>query len=152
MAEFQLYCFGESGNAYKAALMLALTGLDWEPVFVDFFNGETRSATYREKINKLGEAPVLEHGSTRLSQSGVILDYLVEQSGQFGPKDARHRRDIWRWILFDNHKFTSYLATLRFLTRFVDGSEPAVLGFLTARAQTALGIVDKHLSVQSFVT
>ena len=30
----QLYCFGESGNAYKAALALELSGLDWEPVKV----------------------------------------------------------------------------------------------------------------------
>ena len=37
----QLHCFGESGNAYKAALTLELSGYDWEPVFVDFFNGAT---------------------------------------------------------------------------------------------------------------
>src|SRR6056297_1566651 len=38
----KLHCFGESGNAYKAALALELSGLDWDPVFVDFFGGETR--------------------------------------------------------------------------------------------------------------
>ena len=37
----KLHCFGESGNAYKAALALELSGLDWEPVKVDFFGGET---------------------------------------------------------------------------------------------------------------
>ena len=37
MAEYQLYCFAQSGNAYRAALMLNLIGADWEPVFVDFF-------------------------------------------------------------------------------------------------------------------
>ena len=36
----KLYCFGESGNAYKVALMMELSGLPWEQVFVDFFNGE----------------------------------------------------------------------------------------------------------------
>lgn len=41
----KLHCFGESGNAYKAALALELSGLDWEPVKVDFFGGET-AATY----------------------------------------------------------------------------------------------------------
>jgi len=35
----RLYCFGESGNAYKAALTLTLAGIPWQPVFVDFFNG-----------------------------------------------------------------------------------------------------------------
>ena len=32
------HCFGESGNAYKAALALELSGLEWEPVFVDFLS------------------------------------------------------------------------------------------------------------------
>lgn len=36
----KLYCFGESGNSYKAALALELAGVGWEPVFVDFFKGE----------------------------------------------------------------------------------------------------------------
>ena len=39
----KLYCFGETGNAYKVALALTLADMDWEPVFVDFFNGETRT-------------------------------------------------------------------------------------------------------------
>ena len=34
----KLHCFGESGNAYKAALALELSGLAWEPVFVDFLD------------------------------------------------------------------------------------------------------------------
>ena len=39
----ELYCFGESGHSYKAALALQLADIDWKPIFVDFFNGETRS-------------------------------------------------------------------------------------------------------------
>ena len=31
MAAYQLYCFAQSGNAYRAALMLNLIGADWEP-------------------------------------------------------------------------------------------------------------------------
>ena len=47
MAEYKLYCFAESGNAYKVALMLELCCADWQPVLVDFFRGETRSDEYR---------------------------------------------------------------------------------------------------------
>ena len=36
MPEYQLYCFAQSGNAYRAALMLNLIDADWEPIFVDF--------------------------------------------------------------------------------------------------------------------
>jgi len=67
MAEYRLHCFAESGNAYKAALMLELCGLDWQALWVDYFNGATRSAAYRGEINELGEVPVLEHEGQRLT-------------------------------------------------------------------------------------
>ena len=58
MAEYRLHCFAQSGNAYRAALMLNLVGADWEPVFVDFFNGETLTvAAYRSSVNEMGEVP-----------------------------------------------------------------------------------------------
>ena len=114
MAEYRLHCFAQSGNAYKAALMLELCGADWEPRFVDYFNGETRTPEFRA-VNVMGEVPLLEHGALELAQSGVILDYLAGQLGQFGPENESDRREILRWLLFDNHKLTSYTATLRFL-------------------------------------
>src|SRR5215475_15813948 len=80
MSDYQLYCFAQSGNAYRAALMLNLIGAKWEPVFVDFFaGGETRTPKYRADVNEMGEAPVLAHGDKKLSQSGVILNYLAKR-------------------------------------------------------------------------
>ena len=73
MAEYQLHCFAQSGNAYRVALMLNLIGADWEPVFVDFFGkGVPRTPEYRENVNEMGEVPVLVHGDKKLSQSGVL--------------------------------------------------------------------------------
>jgi len=97
MAEYLLYGFAQSGNCYKAALYLEWVGANWKARFVDYFNGETRSPEYR-KINVMGEAPVLEHGDLRLSQSAVILDYLVERFGRYGWKDGAERREILRWL------------------------------------------------------
>jgi glutathione S-transferase len=152
MAEYQLRCFAQSGNAYKVALMLALAGADWEPVFVDFFNGETHTPAYRE-INEMGEAPVLDHGDLRLSQSGVILDYLSQRFRDFGPKSEAERREILRWTLWDNHKLTSYIATLRYQTKFLpdDQRQPEVMDFLTRRSATALGILDRHLFNRAWI-
>jgi glutathione S-transferase len=151
MSEFKLYCFGESGNSYKPALMLEICRLDWQPVWVDFFNGATRDPAFRHDVNEMGEAPVLEHGALRLTQSGVILDYLAERTGRYGAENASERREIWRWILFDNHKFTASLATLRFLVNFAKTGETPVTEFLRARAINAIKIVDGHLADNSFV-
>jgi glutathione S-transferase len=149
MAEYRLYCFAQSGNAYKAALMLSLCGADWEARFVDFFNGETRTPEFRQ-INEMGEIPVLEHDERRLSQSGVILDYLAARLGKFGWADEDERREILRWLLWDNHKLTSYVGTLRFLTRFMKTGETPVTEFLRGRVQGALGILDRHLADRDF--
>ena len=152
MPEFRLHCFGESGNSYKVALMLALAGADWEPVLVDFFNGETRTPEWRGELNAMGEAPVLEHGDRRLSQSGVILDYLADTLGRFGGRDADENREIWRWILFDNHKFTSYFATHRFLRSLAEPrGHPEVIAAFKARTTAALRIVETHLSTRLFM-
>lgn len=151
MADYKLYCFAESGNSYKAALMLALCNLKWEPVFVDYFNGETRTPEYRRDINGMGEVPVLVHEARKFTQSGVILDYLAEQTRKFGAKSDGERREIWRWILFDNHKFTGNLATLRFLVQFAKTGETPVTEFLRTRAVNALRIVDAHLANSPFI-
>jgi glutathione S-transferase len=151
MADYRLYCFGESGNAYKVALMLELCRLPWDPVYVDFFKGETRRPDYRASVNEMGEAPVLDHAGLRLTQSGVILDYLAETTRKFGAKSEDERREIWRWILFDNHKFTGNLATLRFLIQFAKSGETPVTDFLRARAVNALKIVDGHLAERPFM-
>jgi glutathione S-transferase len=151
VAEYRLYCFAESGNAYRAALMLELCGLDWQPRKVDFFGGETRTPDYRQTVNEMGEVPVLEHGQRRLTQSGVILDYLSEQTGRFGAESGDERRDIWRWILFDNHKFNGYFGPLRFLLRFARTGETPVTEFLRGRVRGALQVVDGHLAGQAFI-
>ncbi len=151
MSGHRLYCAGESGNCYKVALMLELCGYDWEPVFVDFFGGETRSERYRDALNELGEVPVLEFDGKRMTQSGVILTYLAEKSGKFGGRNEEERLEALRWMFFDNHKFTSYYATLRWMVGLMKIGEPAVIDFLRKRALSAFSIVDKHLAKQPFL-
>ncbi|MFL6798399.1 MAG: glutathione S-transferase family protein [Xanthobacteraceae bacterium] len=153
MAEYRLYCFAQSGNAYRAALMLNLIGADWEPVFVDFFGkGETRSAEYRANINEMGEAPVLAHGPNKLSQSGVILTYLAKRSGKFRPQGEDEELEALRWIIFDNQKVNGYLGPYRFLRIFAKPpGDPAVLAFLKGRIDGNLAILDKRVSTRPFI-
>ncbi|MEL7154026.1 MAG: glutathione S-transferase [Pseudomonadota bacterium] len=149
MAEYKLHCFAQSGNAYKVALALELAGADWEPVFVDFFNGGARSAEFTNK-NIMAEVPVLEHAGNTLSQTGVILDYLTETLGKYQPSDPR---EALRWILWDNHKLTANMATWRFLTNFAPEKmrNPDVIGFLKGRSLGALKVLNAHLEGREWI-
>jgi glutathione S-transferase len=151
--EYQLYCFAQSGNAYRAALMLNLIGANWEPIYVDFFKGgETRTPKYRTEVNEMGEVPVLVHGAKKLGQSGVILTYLAERTGQFKPESEDARLEALRWIIFDNQKLNGFLGPYRFLKNFArPAGDPAVMAFLKARIDGSLAILDKRLATVPFM-
>ena len=153
MAEYQLYCFAQSGNAYRVALMLNLVKADWEPIFVDFFaKGETRTPEYRTNVNEMGEAPVLVHGGKKLSQSGVCLTYLTRRCGQFKPDGEDEELEALRWIIFDNQKVSGYLGPYRFLRCFAKPpGDPTVLAFLKGRIDNSLAILDKRLAGRSYL-
>lgn len=152
----KLHGFCQSGNTFKVAFLLRALGVPWQPVpmgFAEFAGGATRDAAWRERVNEMGEVPVLEDESGRkFTQSGVILTMLAEQHGRFGGCDADERREILRWLFFDNHKFTSYFATWRFMKSFAAAApEPAVAAFLKSRIDNAFGILDRHLCFRDFV-
>jgi len=151
MNEYQLHCLAESGNAYKAALMLELCDLAWSPILIDFPNGEMNTKEFRRNYNLFGEIPVLEHSGLKLSQTGVILKYLSEQTGRFGPANKLEEYEILRWILFDNHKFTSYMATRRFALRFMKSGDTEITNYLHGRTKKSLEIVENHLADRDFV-
>lgn len=147
-----LHCFGESGNAYKCALALTLAGLDWKPAFVDFFHGGTRTPAFRT-LNPMGEVPVLVDGDTVLTQSGVILDYISSKTGQLGGRSAAERREVLRWLFWDNHKLSTQIGTVRFLMNFLpaDKRPEGVVPFLQGRLRAAYGVLDTHLATRAWV-
>jgi glutathione S-transferase len=153
MPEYTLHCFAQSGNAYRAALMLNLIGADWKPEFVDFFaKGLPRTAEWRADVNEMGEVPVLDHDGKRLTQSGVILTYLADLTGKFKPQTEDERLEALRWIIFDNQKLNGYLGPYRFLRNFAKpAGDPAVMAFLKGRIDNSLGILDRRLARSPFV-
>ncbi|WP_037310410.1 glutathione S-transferase family protein [Ruegeria halocynthiae] len=149
----RLHCFGESGNSYKAALALELSGLEWEPVFVDFFNGATRTPDYRAQVNEMGEAPVLIDGDFRTSQSGAIQAYVTEKSGKFGGKTREENYDILRWVLWDNHKLSSMAGMTRFLMNFLpeEHRNADVIAFNQGRLKAAYQVLNDHLKGRNWI-
>ncbi len=143
----QLYCFGESGNAYKAALTMTLAGVEWEPVYVDFFKGTTRTDEYRE-MNVMGEVPVLVDGDFTLTQSGAIQEYIIEQTGKLGGRDKREHLEVLRWIFWDNHKLSSQAGMTRFLMNFLpeDKRPQPVIDFMQGRLKSAYATLDTALA------
>ena len=150
MPFYRLHYFPESGNSYKLALMLTLCGQSFEPVWTDFGGGITRTPEWRRDVNPMGEIPVLEVDGERLTQTAPILLQLAEQYGRFGGETAAEKFDLLRWLFWDNHKLTSYMASYRFMRTFTPSAEPQVMSFFRRRIDDFLGILDVHLQQNDF--
>ena len=122
-----------SGNSYKLALMLTLCGERFEPVWTDFGGGVTRTPQWRRDVNEMGEIPVLEVDGERLTQTAPILLKLAEQYGRFGGESAKEKFEMLRWLFWDNHKLTGYMATYRFSRTFMKTPDPVVLAYFRKR-------------------
>ena len=149
--QYRLHYFPESGNSYKLALMLALCGQSFQPVWTDFGGGITRTDEWRSRVNVMGEIPVLEEDEIRLTQTAPILLRLSSRYGKFGGVTENDRFEILRWLFWDNHKLTGYMATYRFQRAFTPSPDEVVLRFLRRRIDDFLAILEAHLSSRAFV-
>jgi glutathione S-transferase len=150
MTQYRLHYFPESGNSYKLALMLTLCGQTFEPVWTDFGGGVTRTPEWRATVNPMGEIPVLEDGPERLTQTAPILLRLSERFEKFVGADEAERFEILRWLFWDNHKLTGYMATYRYSRAFTPSPDTVVLAYFKRRIDDYLGILDTHLRDRAF--
>ncbi|MGY4155536.1 glutathione S-transferase [Bradyrhizobium sp. USDA 4461] len=148
---FRLHYFPESGNSYKLALMLTLCGESFDPVWVDFAAGVTRTAGWRASVNEMGELPVLEWDGARLTQTAPILLKLAGHYGKYGALVEAEMLEMLRWLFWDNHKLTGYMATFRYMRAFTPSPDPSVLAFMQRRLEDYLGILNSHLEKAAFV-
>jgi hypothetical protein len=116
-----------------------------------FGGGMTRNAEWRRTVNEMGEIPVLEDAGTKLTQTAPILLRLADRYGLFRGEREDELSEILRWLFWDNHKLTGYVATYRFQRAFTPSPEPAVLVFMRRRIDDYLGILENHLRDRLFV-
>jgi glutathione S-transferase len=150
MPTYRLHYFPESGNSYKLALMLTLCGQNFEPVWTDFGGGITRTPEWRRDVNAMGEVPVLEVDGARLTQTAPILLQLAEQYGRFGGESPKENYEVLRWLFWDNHKLTSYMATYRYNRAFTPSPNPHVQKHFRKRIDDFLAILEQHLERNAF--
>ena len=152
-----LYDYGDSGNGYKARLMLALLDRPHRLVELDIMKGETHTPAFLVK-NPDGRIPVLElDDGTCLPESNAILWYLAEGSDWLpsgGEEAARRlRADILRWMCFEQYSHEPYVATPRFILRHLPADSPrrAELPARQEKGRAALALLDRHLQATDWL-
>ncbi len=89
-------------NGHKVSIVLEELGLPYRVHALSFDKKEQKAADFL-KINPNGRIPAIvdrANGDFAVFESGAILIYLAEQTGQLMPKDPKGRSLVMQWLMF----------------------------------------------------
>jgi GST-like protein len=153
----QLYSF-PTPNGVKASIMLEEIGLPYEAHLITLSDADVRSPEFlalnpNNKIpaiidpNGPGGAPLA------LFESGAILIYLAEKTGQLLPTDPAQRYRVIQWLMFQMGGIGPMFGQLGFFYKFAgsDITDPRPRERYIAEARRLLAVVDKQLEGQDWI-
>src|SRR6202453_1130313 len=118
----QLYSL-PTPNGVKVSIMLEEIGLPYEVHLVDFNKGDQNTPEFLS-LNPNGKIPAILDPDgpggepLPLFESGAILQYLAEKTGQFLPADAARRYETIQWLHFQVGGIGPMFGQLGFFNKF----------------------------------
>ena len=118
----QLYSL-PTPNGVKISIALEETGLPYEPHLVSFETQDQKSPEFLS-LNPNNKIPAIIDPNgpggkpLALFESGAILLYLAEKTGQLLPKDAAARYEALQWLMFQMGGIGPMFGQVGFFHRF----------------------------------
>ncbi|MBV8911324.1 MAG: glutathione S-transferase N-terminal domain-containing protein [Gammaproteobacteria bacterium] len=153
----QLYSL-PTPNGVKASVMLEETGLDYEPHLVDLDRNDQASAEYRS-LNPYGKIPAILDPNgpggrpLPLFESGAILVYLAEKTGQFLPREPEARYQTLQWLMWQMGGVGPTFGQVGFFHKFAgrEYQDKRPRDRYVSEARRLLAVLDARLAGRSWV-
>lgn len=136
-----------SQPAARVVLFLSMADVPFAYRHVDLRARQQKSPEYLA-ISPFGRVPALRHGDLCLSESGVILSYLADQTGRFGGTDERETLRLAQWLSWIADVLLP-LQRSRAIRRF--GLDPNAKAFMDGAAAAGMAQLEEHLAGKDFV-
>jgi GSH-dependent disulfide-bond oxidoreductase len=142
----------------KVSIMLEETGFPYEPHLVDFATNDQASAEFRS-VNPYGKIPAILDPNgpggrpLPLFESGAILVYLAERTGQFLPRDAAARYQTLQWLMFQIGGIGPMFGQVGFFHKFAgkDYEDKRPRDRYVAEARRLLAVLEGRLASRSWL-
>jgi len=147
----QLYSLN-TPNGVKVSIMLEETGLPYEPHLVDFGKDEQHSPEFLS-LNPNGKIPAIIDPDgpggkpLPLFESGAILLYLADKTGQLVPADPALRWQAVQWVMFQMGGVGPIFGQVGWFNKFAgrDSPDKRPLQRYVAESRRLLEVVDRQL-------
>ena len=147
----QLYSL-PTPNGVKVSILLEELGLPYEVHLVSFgtndqFSPEFLSLNPNNKIPAIIDPDGPGGQPLALFETGAILVYLAEKTGQFMPTDAAGRYHTLQWLMWQMGGVGPMFGQLGFFHKFAgkDFEDKRPRDRYVAESKRLLGVLDKHL-------
>ncbi len=143
-------------NGHKIHIMLEETGLDYRVIPVDINKGDQfESAFLAISPNNKMPAMVDPDGPGgepfSLFESGAILIYLAEKTGQFLPTEPRARHTVLQWLMFQMGGIGPMLGQAHHFRVYAREKIPYAIERYTNEATRLYHVLDRRLEVSEWV-
>ena len=153
----QLYSL-PTPNGVKVSIMLEETGLPYEPHMIDIMNNESRAPEYLS-LNPNGKIPAILDPNgpggapLGLFESGAILEYLADKSGQFLAREGAERYETLQWLHFQmggvGPMFGQVGYFFKFAGREIEDKRP--LQRYADESKRLLGVLETRLAARTWI-
>lgn len=153
----QLYSL-PTPNGVKISIFLEETGLPYEVHLVNFGSNDQLSPEFLS-LNPNNKIPALIDPNgpggkpLALFESGAMLVYLAEKTGQLMPTDAAARYETLQWLMFQMGGIGPMFGQLGFFHKFAgkDYEDKRPRDRYVAESKRLLGVLDKHLLGRAWI-
>jgi GSH-dependent disulfide-bond oxidoreductase len=132
-------------NGYKVSVALEEMALPYTVHPVSLMAGEQKTPEFLA-MNPNGRIPVLVDDGFAVFESGAILIYLAEKTGQLMPTDARGRSRVLQWLMFQMGGIGPMMGQANVFYRyFPERIQPAIDRY-HGEVKRLFGVLDRHLA------
>jgi len=137
-------------NGWKVSIALEEMRLPYEVRVIDFASSEQKADWY-VRLNPNGRIPTLVDEGFAVFESGAILVYLAEKTGQFLPKDVQGRSRVLQWLMFQMSGIGPMMGQVNVFARYFPEKLPSVIDRYRREVTRLFAILDRQLADQEYV-
>ncbi len=151
------FYFWTTPNGYKVLMFLEETGIPYQIVPVNISKGEQFEPEFLQ-ISPNNKMPaIVDHSPAErdvpisLFESGAILQYLAEKTGQFLPKDIAGRAEVLQWLFWQMGGLGPMLGQNLHFGQYAPEKIPYAVDRYVNESKRLFKVMDKQLSNREFI-
>ena len=144
-------------NGHKVHIMLEECGLEYgvHPVAIgegDQFKPAFLEISPNNKIPAIVDSDGPDGVAISVFESGAILIYLAEKTGQFLSQDPRERTGVMQWLMFQMGSVGPMLGQAHHFRGYAPEKLQYAIDRYTNEASRIYGVIDRQVARQGFLT